>query len=125
MSWKELPDLLAVGLLIYAFVTVSRPAGNMTTRLWLAGWICIEMHFAAYSFLDLPGVGGVLADMLGTASLVWCAALFCCSLDTRPAQWGSRVLYGALALVYTLYIALATLPAPPPRPLMVAAANLF
>lgn len=125
MSWKELPDLLAVGLLIYAFVTVSRPAGNMTTRLWLVGWICIEVHFAAYSFLDLPGVGGVLADMLGTASLVWCAALFCCSLDARPAQWGSRVLYGALALVYTLYIVLALLPAPPLRPLMVAAANLF
>ena len=98
MSWKELPDLLAVGLLIYAFVTVSRPAGNITTRLWLAGWICIEVHFAAYSFLELPGAGGVLADMVGTASLVWCAALFCCSLDARPAQWNSRALYGALAL---------------------------
>ena len=125
MSWKELPDLLAVGLLIYAFITVSRPAGSLTTRLWLAGWICVEVHFAAYSFLDVPGAGGVVADIVGTASLVWCAGLFCWSLDSRPRGWGSRLLYGATAFVYTLYFALASLPALPPGPIMEAAASLF
>lgn len=125
MSWKELPDLLAVGLLIYAFVTVSRPAGTLTTRLWLAGWICIEVHFAAYSFLELPGVGGILADIVGTASLVWCAQLFCWSLDARACSRGSLLLYGATAFVYTLYIALASLPSLPPPPIMETAAGLF
>src|SRR5215469_1980085 len=124
MSWKELPDLLAVGVLIYAFVSVARPAGNMTTRLWLAGWICVEVHFAAYSFLDLPGAGGVLADIVGTSSLIWCAQLFSWSMDPWAERWGSRVLFGAVSAVYTLYIVLATLTAVPP-PVMIAAASLF
>jgi diguanylate cyclase (GGDEF)-like protein len=124
MSFKEVPDLLAVGLLIYAFVTVSRPAGSMTTRLWLAGWICIELHFAAYSFLDLPGMGGVLADIVGTASLVWCAGLFCWSMDPRLHQWESRLLFWAMSAVYTVYLALGSLPAVP-KDIMVAAASLF
>ncbi|RUL71074.1 GGDEF domain-containing protein [Dyella choica] len=124
MSWKEVPDLLAVGLLIYAFVTVSRPVGGMTTRLWLAGWICVELHFAAYSFLDLRGPGGMIADVVGTASLVWCAELFCWSMDPRLHQWESRLLFWAMSAVYTLYLALASLPAVP-EDLMVGAASLF
>lgn len=124
MSFKELPDLLAVGLLIYAFVTVSRPAGGMTTRLWLAGWICIELHFAAYSFLDLPGTSGIIAGIVGTTALIWCAELFCCSMDPRLGQWGCRALFVAVATVYTLYLSLASLPNIP-RPVMVGAAGLF
>ncbi|HUB90900.1 MAG TPA: GGDEF domain-containing protein [Dyella sp.] len=124
MSWREVPDLLAVGLLIYAFVTVSRPAGNAMTRLWLAGWICVEVHFAAYSFLDLPGWRGVLADIVGTAALVWCAALFCWSMDPRPRQRESRLLFWAVSAVYTFYLALASLPVPPSG-LLVVAASLF
>jgi len=124
MSWKEVPDLLAVGLLIYAFVTVSRPAGNAMTRLWLAGWICVELHFAAYSFLDLPGWGGVLADIVGTAALVWCAALFCWSMDPRPHQWESRLLFWTMSVVYTFYLSLTSLPSVPHQ-VMVAAASLF
>lgn len=124
MSWKEVPDLLAVGLLIYAFVSVARPAGGMMTRLWLAGWICIELHFAAYSFLDVPGVGGIVADVVGTAALVWCAELFCWSMDPQPEQWGSRLLFWAVSAVYTFYIVLTSLPSAP-KPLIVVAASLF
>ncbi|RDS80377.1 GGDEF domain-containing protein [Dyella psychrodurans] len=124
MSWKELPDLLAVGVLIYAFVSVARPAGSRMTQAWLAGWICVEVHFAAYSFLDLPGVGGMLADIVGTSSLIWCAQLFCWSVDPRSERWGSRVLFGAVSAVYTLYIVLATLPSVSPA-VMVPAALLF
>lgn len=125
MSWKEVPDLLAVGLLIYAFVTVSRPAGSRMTSLWLAGWICVELHFAAYSFLDLPGTGGVIADIVGTSALAWCAQLFCWSMDPRPAQWGSRLLFWAMSSVYTLYLALASLPTLPRPIVMISAASLF
>lgn len=124
MSWREVPDLLAVGLLIYAFVSVARPTGGMVTRLWLVGWICIELHFAAYSFLDLPGAGGIVADIVGTAALVWCAELFCWSMDPRPEQWGSRLLFWAMSAVYTLYIALISLPSVP-KWLLVGAASLF
>jgi diguanylate cyclase (GGDEF)-like protein len=125
MSCKELPDLLAVGVLIYAFISVARPAGGMMTRLWLAGWICVEFHFAAYSFLDLPGAWGVAADIAGTASLAWCAQLFCWSMDPQPGQWGSRWLFWAMSSVYTLYIALASLPTIPAPPVMVVTASLF
>lgn len=124
MSWKEFPDLLAVGVLIYAFVSVARPAGSKTTRLWLAGWICVEVHFAAYSFLDLPGVWGMLADIVGTSALVWCAQLFCWSMDPRAERRASHVLFWAVSAVYTLYIVLATLPSVAPA-IMVAAAALF
>jgi diguanylate cyclase len=124
MSCKELPDLLAVGVLIYAFVSVARPAGGRMTRLWLAGWICVELHFAAYSFLDLPGIWGELADIVGTSSLIWCAQLFCWSMDPQAEHWGSRVLFWAVSAVYTLYIVLATFTAVPPR-LMVVAASFF
>jgi diguanylate cyclase (GGDEF)-like protein len=125
MSLKEVPDLLAVGLLIYAFVTVSRPVGSIVTRLWLAGWICVELHFAAYSFLDVPGMGGVIADIVGTSALVWCAQLFCWSMDPRPGQWGSRLLFWAMSAVYTLYLALASLPTLPRPNIMIGAASLF
>ena len=124
MSWKEVPDLLAVGLLIYAFVTVSRPAGNVMTRLWLAGWVCVELHFAAYSFLDLPGWGGVLADIVGTVALVWCATLFCWSMDPRLHQWEGRLLFWAMSIVYTFYLSLTSLQTVP-NSVMVAAASLF
>jgi len=124
MSWKEIPDLLAVGLLIYAFVAVTRPNGAAMTRLWLAGWICIEVHFAAFSFLDASGTWGIVAEVVGTASLVWCAQLFCWSLDPLPQSLGSRLLFWAMSAVYTLYIGLA-LSSLAPRPWMVGAASLF
>jgi diguanylate cyclase len=125
MSWKELPDLLAVGVLIYAFISVARPAGGMMTRLWLAGWICVEFHFAAYSFLDLPGVWGVMADIAGTSALIWCAQLFVWSTDPQPRTWGSKLLFWAVSFVYTLYLGLASLPTLPPRLVMVITASLF
>jgi diguanylate cyclase (GGDEF)-like protein len=125
MSWKELPDLLAVGVLIYAFISVARPNGSVMTRLWLAGWICVEFHFAAYSFLDAPGSWGVAADIAGTSSLVWCAQLFVWSMDPRPNDWGSKLLFWAVSLVYTLYLALTSLPKLPSPPVLVGTASLF
>jgi diguanylate cyclase (GGDEF)-like protein len=124
MSWQELPDLLAVGVLIYAFISVSRPSGSITTRLWLAGWICVELHFAAYSFADAPGTLGLVTGIVGTAALVWCAQLFLWSMDPLPEAWGSRGLFWALCAVYTLYLALASLPHIPPS-IMIATASLF
>jgi diguanylate cyclase (GGDEF)-like protein len=124
MSWRELPDLFAVGLLIYAFVAVARPAGTTMTRLWLCGWICIEIHFAAYSFVNVPGALGATADVIGTAALIWCAQLFCWSMDPEPEQWSSRVMFWARAAAYTLYIGLAEWPHVPVLPRMAAAGLL-
>jgi diguanylate cyclase (GGDEF)-like protein len=124
MSWRELPDLFSVGLLIYAFVAVARPAGSTMTRLWLRGWICIEIHFAAYSFLALPGAWGAAADAIGTAALIWCAQLFCWSMDPEPRHWSSRLMFWSRALVYTFYICLADWPGVPAPPRMVVATLL-
>ncbi len=124
MSWKQLPDLLAVALLIYAFVTVSRPGGTPVTRAWLAGWICIELHFAAASFEGLPGSVGLVAGIVATAALTWCALLFTWSMDERQTQRDSHLLFGAMAAVYTFYIALAS-PDVPPHGLLIGAAALF
>jgi diguanylate cyclase (GGDEF)-like protein len=121
MSWRELPDLFSVGLLIYAFVAVARPSGTTMTRLWLRGWICIEIHFAAYSFLGLPGAWGATADAIGTAALVWCAQLFCWSMDAEPRHASSRAMFWGRAAVYTLYIGLAEWSNVPALPRMVAA----
>ena len=124
MSWRELPDLLAIGLLIYAFVTVSRPHGTDATRLWLAGWVCIELHFLAASFADLQGAWGLLAGIVDAAALIWCALLFAWSMDARLREPDTRTLFGALAVVYTFYIVLASLEHPP-QALVVVAASLF
>jgi diguanylate cyclase (GGDEF)-like protein len=124
MSWRELPDLFSVGLLIYAFVAVSRPAGTTMTRLWLCGWICIEIHFAASSFADLPGAWGATAYAISTAALIWCAQLFCWSMDQEPGHPGSRTMFWARAAVYTLYISLAQWPNVSALPRMVAAVLL-
>jgi len=124
MSWRELPDLLAVALLIYAFVTVSRPDGTAMTRLWLAGWICIEVHFLAASFTELPGAWGLAANIVDVAALTWCALLFAWSMDPRLGRRDCHVLFGALAAVYTLYLGLASLDHPP-QTLMLAVAGLF
>ncbi len=124
MSWKELPDLLAVALLIYAFVTVSRPDGTTMTRLWLAGWVCIELHFFAASFTELQGAWGLAADVVDGAALTWCALLFAWSMDARRCQRDCQLLFGSLAVVYTLYIGLASLEHPP-QTLMVVVAGLF
>jgi len=124
MSWRELPDLLAIGLLIYAFVTVSRPSGTPVTRLWLAGWSCIELHFLAASFAELQGNWGFLAGIVDSSALIWCALLFTWSMDPRRSCRDTRVLFGSMAVVYTVYIALASMDKPP-RTLLVVAASLF
>jgi diguanylate cyclase (GGDEF)-like protein len=46
-------------------------------------------------------------------------------MDPMPKQWGSRLLFWAMSFVYTLYIALASLPTIPRPPVMVVTASLF
>lgn len=46
IDWSKLPDLIAVGLLTWAFASVSRSVRTVSTRSWLFGWYCIIMHFS-------------------------------------------------------------------------------
>src|SRR5579871_6737205 len=110
MSLRELPDLLAVGVLIYAFVSVARPVGGLMPKLWLLGWICVELHFIGYSFLEAPGYWGIATEAVGTAALVWCAELFRWSLDPQLDHRGGRLLFWAMSLVYSVYIFYGALP---------------
>lgn len=125
MSWKPLPDLLSISLLIYAFVTVSRPGtGNTATRFWLIGWIMIEAHFLASMVSDAPGVLGFAGSLVTIAALTWCALCFMRSMDAHPYSVSSRAWFWALIAVNTLFFLTTVIP-DCPRALKFAAAGLY
>jgi len=125
MSWKPLPDLLSISLLIYAFLSVSRPgAGSSTTRFWLVGWIMIELHFLASMLAELPGVPGFAASVITTSALTWGALCFSRSMDAQAQDLESRSWIWGLSLVNTLFFVSENLPDCPPT-LRLAAVGLY
>jgi diguanylate cyclase (GGDEF)-like protein len=111
MWWKPLPDLLSIGLLIYAFLSVSRPeARSAQMRLWLLGWIMIEVHFAASMFVGATGWLGFVSFRVAESALAWTALIFSRSMDTQPQGPESRSWFWALLVVNTLFLFITDVP---------------
>ena len=105
MGWNEIPDIVAVGLLIYAFVVISRRGDNATSRIWLAAWIMIEVHFFAAFFWNPATWGGKLAVIVAESSLIWAALLFMWAMVPHRKSLSSRIMLGGMIFTNTLYIA--------------------
>lgn len=110
MTWKPLPDLLGIGLLIYAFVSVAKPGSNLAPRCWLAGWVMIEVHFLMEMLAPTPGLPGLLASGLSISALTWCGLCFVRSTEPRPFGPLSRAWFWSLGAVNTFYLTLQSLP---------------
>jgi diguanylate cyclase (GGDEF)-like protein len=107
ITWSELPDLAAVGLLAAAFASVARRNQTHVSKTWLVGWLMIALHFAAFVFQSAPGVWGTLSITLGLAALTWAGLLFMWASVPYRNEISSRLILVALVLANTLYLALS------------------
>jgi diguanylate cyclase (GGDEF)-like protein len=99
VDWSKLPDLTAVAALTCAFASVARQGQTAASRLWLAGWMLIALHFAAFMFLPEPGIWGSVALDIGLASLTAAGVIF---------MWASVPYRGERSSRWMLYVLLAT-----------------
>jgi len=106
VNWSEIPDLAAIALLTAAFASVSRRNPTPVSGIWLTGWIMIAVHFAAFLFLNLPGVGGQLSGFVGLSALIWAGLLFSWSSVPYRHEVSSRWMFAVLGGSNTLYIGL-------------------
>lgn len=105
MNWSELPDLTAVALLACAFASVARRSPTPVSGVWLTGWLMIVLHFAAFLFLNFPGIQGALAAVIGLSALIWAGLLFMWASVPYRREMSSRWMFAMLAVTNTLYIA--------------------
>ena len=108
MGWSEIPDIVAVGLLIYAFVAVSRRGDNATSRIWLSAWIMIEIHFFAAVFWNPATPSGRVAIAVAESSLIWAALFFMWAMVPHRNSRSSRLMLLGTVFSNTLYIACQT-----------------
>lgn len=106
VNWSELPDLAAVALLAGAFASVARRSQAQFSKVWLIGWLLIALHFAAFVFLTVPGMGGTLATLIGLCALVWAGLLFMWASVPYRQEISSRWMLAVLLGVNTLYVVL-------------------
>lgn len=124
LSWSTLPDLGAVALLTFAFLSVARRGQTALSGLWLTGWIMIALHFAALIFSPVQGIWGVIASVIAYDALAWAGLLFMWACVPYRSRTSSRGMLIALLATNSLYIALIST-APQPAWLMAAAAALY
>jgi diguanylate cyclase (GGDEF)-like protein len=106
LDWGKLPDVAAVALLTCAFASVARRGFTAVSGLWLAGWLLIELHFAAFMFLGANGNMGAAASFIGLGALVWAGVTFMWSCVPFRAEPSSRWMLGVIVSTNTLYLGL-------------------
>jgi len=113
IDWSKIPDILAISSLACAFASILRHNRTAAHRLWLVGWSLIVVHFIAFMFMELPGIGGLLNTMISLTALL--AAAICFMWATVPSETKVRSRRMAcVAFVTTAsYIVLAALPSAP------------
>ncbi len=106
LDWSKLPDLAAIALLTCAFASVARRGQTPLSRLWLTGWILIAVHFAAFMFLDYPGIAGTIAADIGLAALADAGVLFMYASAPDRDELSSKLILLSLLGTNTLYTCL-------------------
>ncbi len=113
MVWSKLPDVIAVGLLAWAFASVARRSYSPVSAHWMTGWVLVVVHFAALVISDLPGVWGSGAVTLSVLALVWAGILFTRASVPYKDEISSRLMLVVLVVVYTVYVSALQVAAPP------------
>lgn len=109
MDWSTLPDLVCVTLLIFAFASVSRNSLTHKSKIWLAGWVLIAVHFYASMYLQARGMAANVADWIALSSLCAAGVLFLWSAVPYRKRASSRWMVGVLLGGSTFYVGLITL----------------
>jgi diguanylate cyclase (GGDEF)-like protein len=89
-----------------AFASVARRNETRVSKVWLTGWVMIAVHFAAFLWMDAPGVWGVLFTTIGIAALTWAGTLFMWAAVPYWNENSSRWILISLILSNTLYVSL-------------------
>lgn len=124
MDWSTLPDLACVTLLICAFASVSRNSQTQQSKIWLAGWVLVAVHFAVSMFLKAHGLAAELANWIELSSLYGAGVLFLWSAIPYRQRLSSRWMLATMLGGGTLYLGLVILASPSLWMLYVAAALL-
>lgn len=106
VNWTELPDLAAVAFLAAAFASVARRNQTHVSRLWLTGWVMIALHFAGMIFINLPGMLGIVCNIIAIGALTWAGTLFMWASVPYRNDPSSRLIVISLLTANTLYISL-------------------
>lgn len=104
MDWTKLPDLVAVGLLAWAFGSVAIRFRTIASQNWLAGWYCIVLHFALQLFTAFPGLAGQFVSLFSALSLMMAAMLFMRASTPVRAVPVVRVVLSLIGLLFAIYI---------------------
>jgi diguanylate cyclase (GGDEF)-like protein len=112
VDWSKLPDVIAVGLLAWAFASVARRSYAPVSAHWMTGWVLIVLHFAALTFASLPGAWGTGAVVVAILALVWAGLLFGRASVPYKQEISSRLLLFLLLLNYTIYVTALLVEAP-------------
>jgi hypothetical protein len=89
VDWGKLPDLAAVILFASAFAAVAKRSRAPVSKLWLAGWHMIALHFTAAAFASLPNRTGLVASFMSVTALAWAGMLFNWASEPNRAKRSS------------------------------------
>jgi diguanylate cyclase (GGDEF)-like protein len=103
VDWSKLPDIIAVGLLAWAFVSVARKSPTRVSTHWLTAWLLIVLHFFAFMFTSLPAPFGPFATFAGILTLIWAAILFMRATAPYRHENSSILMLIVILSTYTLY----------------------
>jgi diguanylate cyclase (GGDEF)-like protein len=113
VDWSKLPDVVAVGLLAWAFASVARRSYAPVSAHWMTGWVLIVLHFAALMFAQSPGAWGTGAMLIAILALVWAGLFFGRASVPYKDEISSRLFLFLLLLNYSIYVTALLLQAPP------------
>ncbi len=113
-----------MALLTLAFFSVARYGRTSAAGVWLIGWLMIVLHFSAFLFWEIPGIVGIVSQILGTCALVSAGVLFMWASVPYRSRISSRWMLAALISTNTLYIAILSI-APASHWLLTVAASLI
>lgn len=112
MDWTKLPDVVAVGLLAWAFASVARRSYAPVSAHWMTGWALIVLHFVGLMFASFQGMVGTAALALAVLALVLAGLLFTRASVPYKSEFSSRLMLGTLLVTYTIYVGALMLSAP-------------
>jgi diguanylate cyclase len=114
VDWSKLPDIVAVGLLAWAFASVVSSCRTIASRNWLSGWYFIVLHFIAALFVSLPGFIGQAMTVVSIMGLIMAAMLFMRSSisDFIYIETGNKVMIPLMTGNFLLFVCVLIFGAP-------------